>query len=143
MATTTKLPTDRTPGARRLKRILLDIRRDVQAERRGEAEPRALAICGRVTCHPQWGGRVTSRVLEAGFRAWPKGTGRAGFPVPAPFVEGGERDHFLHTSGYFLKTADSPAERWGADHPYGRARYRLLNWLINTWLANVTPLGRP
>lgn len=61
--------------------------------------------------------------LEVAFQTWPEFSGYLGFPVPST------------TPGMSARSAYMIAEdtdMWNADHPYGAARLRLLQHLIDT-----------
>lgn len=51
------------------------------------------------------------------FEEWPEGTGTRDYPVPG-FFGRGRRDSFMHH------------KKWSFYGPYGRARWRLVDWMI-------------
>lgn len=59
------------------------------------------------------------RVLRPLFREWPEYSGNPVFPVPHPSLTAREAYSRLD-------------DQWDAFTPYGQARLRLLNWLIDT-----------
>lgn len=61
---------------------------------------------------------------------WPEYSGRCAYPVPHPTLNPGE--------AYNMADAE---EMWSPDYPYGAARLRLLDWLIErTNPQSVTPV---
>ena len=56
------------------------------------------------------------------FASWPEFSGHPHFPVPSPDEDMNEHDFYMAASDH---------EMWSADHPYGAARRRLLEYCIN------------
>ena len=59
------------------------------------------------------------------FRKWPEGTGSGTFPVPHHGYKGNK------TAGDAYMDALNKRDLWNPLYKYGRARRRLLTWLIN------------
>lgn len=73
---------------------------------------------------------ITGKVLEdleaklaALFLKWPEFSGNEKYPVPHPGRSGTGYASMAYME--FYRT-----DRWDPDHPYGAARLRLLDWLI-------------
>ena len=60
------------------------------------------------------------------FREWPESTGSVCFPVPAKRLAS-VADSKQAKWGYITASAE---QMWSPDHPYGAARLRLLDYLI-------------
>ena len=100
---------------------LLDVRLEVEE---GDGAP--LGICALVesalpgiTDDP-WDYRAVMRHMRVLFQEWPEFSGSADYPVPAS----GE---FLDPMGAFVGTM----AMWDTGTEYGRARHRLLRFLID------------
>lgn len=73
---------------------------------------------------------ITGKVLEdleaklaALFLKWPEYSGNEKYPVPSPLGLGTGKASLAYSSYHYLL-------RWDPSHPYGAARLRLLDWLI-------------
>ncbi len=67
------------------------------------------------------------RLLTQLFKEWPDGTGNSFNPVPGYTIFGKRQDHKAHRCFNLFGRWSLMWVKW---HPYGRARWRLLDWLI-------------
>lgn len=63
-------------------------------------------------------------------REWPEFSGNDNYPVPAIFPEGLFRKEYQSEIGY-SHCDGFGKDRWNPEHPYGAARIRLLQFLID------------
>ena len=83
---------------------------------------RRMGICGSLDPFIRNSERVQLADL---FRKWPEGTGSGTFPVPHHGYKGNK------TAGDAYMDALNKRDLWNPLYKYGRARRRLLTWLIN------------
>ena len=96
--------------------ILLQLRDELD---RGEF-PGAYGICYYLGVKVR--NRVNAKALFRLFETWPEGNNVASYPIPSP--NGGE-------CLYWPSAEDATPEHfWDRSQPYGAARYRLLEYLI-------------